>query len=129
MDQTISLDVRLRGFVRRAGRRWIALCPAVHVATQGKDRAGAERALQEAVELWFESCVERGTLDQALRECGFRPRAWTGAGEVAESHERVLVARSAAETDVRGAEFDLRVSVPAYQAARFLDERPGPAPA
>lgn len=129
MDQTISLDVRLRGFVRREGRRWIALCPAVHVATQGKDRAEAERALQEAVELWFESCVERGTLDQALRECGFRPRTWAGEGEVAESLERVVLTRAVAETDVRGAEFDLHVSVPAYQAARFLDERPGPAPA
>lgn len=45
----------------------------VGVVSQGKTADDARRCLQEAIELWFESCVERGVLDQALREANFRP--------------------------------------------------------
>lgn len=71
MGETIKLDVQLRAFVRRETRnRWIAVCPKIDVVTQGKSADDAKRCLDEAVQLWFEDCIERGTLQQALRECG-----------------------------------------------------------
>jgi len=69
MTETISVEVNLRAYVRReTARRWIAACPMVGVVSQGRTASDARRCLQEAVELWFESCIERGVLDQALRE-------------------------------------------------------------
>ena len=69
MSETIVLDVSLRAFVRReATRLWVAICPQLDVASQGSTARAAKACLQEAIELWFESCIERGVLDQALRE-------------------------------------------------------------
>lgn len=57
----------------------------VGVVSQGKNADDARRCLQEAIELWFESCVERGVLDQALREANFRP---TGRDTTAQEGRR-----------------------------------------
>ena len=65
------MEVHLQAFagsVRDTSRRWIATRPLIDVASQGTTASDAQRCLQEAVELWFESCVERGVLEQALRE-------------------------------------------------------------
>jgi predicted RNase H-like HicB family nuclease len=73
VNEIIRLDVELRAFVRRdTEERWIAVCPSIGVASQGSDADDARRCLDEAVELWFESCIERGTLERALRESNFR---------------------------------------------------------
>lgn len=72
MTDSIELDFQLRAFVRRETRnRWIALCPQLDVVTQGTSADEAKRQLDDAVHGWFENCIERGTLEQALRECGF----------------------------------------------------------
>jgi predicted RNase H-like HicB family nuclease len=74
VNETITLDVELRAFVRRdAEGRWIAVCPSIGVASQGVSADDAKRCLDEAVQLWFESCIERGTLERALQESNFRP--------------------------------------------------------
>lgn len=124
MREEIRLEVRLAGYVRRDGRQWVAVCPAVGVASQGRDRADAERCLQQAVEIWFDSCIERGTLEQALRECKFRPVAWADSVASAVGESVVHSRRPVAET-VLGAEFSLQVSLPAYQAAELLDRGVG----
>lgn len=69
MNETISLEVNLTANLHRdTARRWIATCPQIGVASQGRTASEAKACLQEAVELWFESCIERGVFDQALRE-------------------------------------------------------------
>src|SRR2546423_9390565 len=89
MTESIALDVHLQAFVRRdTSRRWIATCPLVGVSSQGKTVVDARRCLQEAIELWFESCVERGVLDQALREANFRP-SQSGHGEASRQRKRL----------------------------------------
>ena len=64
-------DVRLPAWFHRDGRQWLAWCPEIDVMTQGPTRKGSLESLREAVELWFESCIERGVLDAALKEVGF----------------------------------------------------------
>ncbi len=49
---------------------WVAWCPAVDVMTQARTKKVALERLQGAVELWVESCVERGVLKEALAEVG-----------------------------------------------------------
>jgi len=108
VNETITLDVELRAFVRRdTEERWIAVCPSIGVASQGDSSADAKRCLDEAVQLWFESCIERGTLERALQESNFRPL------HVAETNH------DAGDTDVDallGDAFIVQVAIPAYQA-------------
>lgn len=115
--ETITLTVTLHAFVRKdTKRRWSAVCPSLGVASQGINVEDAKRSLREAVELWFESCVERGVLDKALRESNFRPLQ---AGELpSEGSEHIRVDDDA--DDVRGDLFPVNVTIPAYQAAAFL---------
>jgi predicted RNase H-like HicB family nuclease len=120
MGETITLDINLRAFVRRETKaRWVAVCPRIDVASQGKTAAEAKSFLRQAVELWFESCVERGVLDKAMREANFRPLP-SGEAIPAES-EHVLVNRAVApDEDVLGDLFPIRIEIPAYQAASIL---------
>jgi predicted RNase H-like HicB family nuclease len=118
MTESVQITVNLRAVLRRDGRKWVAGCSKLNVWTQGSSRADAERSLREAVELWVEDCLARGTLDQALREVGFQPVPWAGA--LPPAAESVMV-RRAEDDDVVGSDFALSVSLPAYQAAAFLE--------
>ena len=71
MAQAEILSVRLKAWLRCDGSAWIAWCRAIDVLSQAETKQGALEAVREAVELWFESCVERGVLAEALREVGF----------------------------------------------------------
>lgn len=64
-------SVRLDAWFRREGRDWLVWCPSIDVMTQARTKKKAYESLREAVQLWFESCIERGVLDIALRETGF----------------------------------------------------------
>jgi predicted RNase H-like HicB family nuclease len=117
MGEMIKLDVQLRAFVRReTAKRWVAVCPKINVASQGTSGDDAKRCLTEAVELWFEDCIERGTLEEALRECGFR----TATREEAETFPEHVVLTRDEEPDVLGDLFSVHVTIPAYQAAVLL---------
>jgi predicted RNase H-like HicB family nuclease len=118
MTESISLGVHLQAFVRRDNpRRWIATCPMVGVASQGKTADDARRCLQEAIELWFESCVERGMLEQALREANFRPLPNRTSDETSNTGHR---RRKQRPSSVLGDAFEVHLTIPAYEAATFL---------
>jgi predicted RNase H-like HicB family nuclease len=117
MTESITLDVHLQAFVRRdTPRRWIATCPMVGVVTQGKTDDDARRCLQEAVELWFESCVERGVLDQALREANFRPTPATRGSADDAPH----TGSRKRPSSILGDGFEIHLSIAAYEAATLL---------
>jgi predicted RNase H-like HicB family nuclease len=108
MNETISLDVELRAFVRRdTDERWMAVCPSIDVASQGVSADDAKRCLDEAVQLWFESCIERGTLERALQESHFRPLH-------DEEIDRAEV--DIPMDDLLGEPFIVSVTIPAYRA-------------
>lgn len=71
--------VRLRAWFRRDGQQWIVWCPALDVMTQSRTKKGALESLREAIELWFESCIEREVLNGALKELGFAKAAHSDA--------------------------------------------------
>lgn len=52
---------------------WLASCPALDLATQGETFEQAQANLREALTLFLESCLRRGTLEQVLREAGYEP--------------------------------------------------------
>jgi predicted RNase H-like HicB family nuclease len=69
-------QVRRRGripvIILKEGRMFVAFSPALDLATCGRTYDEAYRNLREAVELFFEECLARGTLDAALESCGWR---------------------------------------------------------
>jgi predicted RNase H-like HicB family nuclease len=54
-----------------AGKYWIASCPDFDLATQGESFESAHDNLAEALMLFIESCLKRGTLDEVLRQAGY----------------------------------------------------------
>lgn len=116
MVETITVDVKLRAFVRKeTKKRWVAVCPAVGVASQGESASDAKASLKEAVQMWFESCIERGTLERALQETNFRP-----VRELTGDEAEVVTVNRAEEPDVLGDAFRINVEIPAYQAAALI---------
>jgi predicted RNase H-like HicB family nuclease len=73
----VKIDVQARfdlyGTMKRDGNWYVAYCPPLDIATQGKTAEQARENLVEAATLFLASCLERGTLDQALKELGFIP--------------------------------------------------------
>ena len=55
-------------------KKWVvAACPVLDVNSQGETEQQARKNLGEAITLFLISCFERGTLDEVLKKCGFRP--------------------------------------------------------
>lgn len=50
---------------------YVASCSALDVHSQGDSQEHAKTNLIEALTLFLSSCLERGTLEAILKECGF----------------------------------------------------------
>lgn len=48
-------------------------CKSFDVHGQGKSEEAAVKDVIEALQLFMESCFERGVLEQVLKDCGFKP--------------------------------------------------------
>lgn len=68
---SVEISIRLSCFVRDDGKYWVSGCPNLDVYSQGDSREEAMGALREALDLWIESCIERDTLAEAMRELGW----------------------------------------------------------
>jgi predicted RNase H-like HicB family nuclease len=73
MKVLVQAKFMLFGVIKRDGDWYIAQCPPLDLTTQGRTLAEAKANLIEASQLFIVSCLERGTLDQALKELGFVP--------------------------------------------------------
>jgi hypothetical protein len=93
---------------------------------QAENEQRALASLREAVELWFESCIARNVLDQALTEGGFHRRR--PGGDVPSDAGFVRVAGEQGHSASVGAGIadaftrkrDIEVSIPAYIAAQCV---------
>lgn len=68
----VTFSMKLPGVVKKSGRYYISSCPILDVHSQGETQKKALENLKEALRLFLMSCVERGTLDEVLRACGFK---------------------------------------------------------
>jgi len=74
MKVMVQAEFKLFGVMKRKGDWYVAHCPPLDLTTQGRTISEAKKNLTEASELFLISCLERGTLDQALKELGFVPQ-------------------------------------------------------
>ena len=114
MESRTVCFVRIRAWTRRNGQAWLTWCPSIDVMTQAKTRRAAMDALREAVELWFQSCIDRGVLGNALEECGFSASPVEYASD---SDESVYVVK---QTVVKR-EAELLFSVGRKQGAHYIE--------
>lgn len=132
-SEVARYNVRLQAWFRREGREWLAWCPTIEVMTQDRTKSGALASLREAVQLWFESCIDRGVLGEALAEAGFSTIApgepIRGANSVTAIHRPRRAARKAAgrarvsfSGRGKGTDYIIEGTIPAYVAAHQLGD-------
>jgi predicted RNase H-like HicB family nuclease len=114
---TVKISLCLMCTVKRAEGRWVTGCPALDICSQGKTKEEAQRSLEEAIGLWVEDCLERGTLDQALREVGFE-RVHPAA--IRPGDEHITLSPVVEDAALAADTFPVHISIPAYQAAALL---------
>jgi predicted RNase H-like HicB family nuclease len=115
---TVEISLCLICTVKRdAGKRWVSGCPALDLFSQGTTEEEAKRCLKKAIEIWVEDCLERGTLDQALREVGFHH---VHAETIRPGDEHITVGPVQEDAELAPGTFPVHLSIPAYQAAAFL---------
>jgi predicted RNase H-like HicB family nuclease len=110
MEQ-IALEIKVLGKSWKEGERWIAGFPSLDVFSFGSSESDARLAAREALEAWLESCVERGTLNQAMDELGWlRPSAGPAEPESPGGHD--------------AQRWEVAFQVPAFQAATLQTSTP-----
>jgi predicted RNase H-like HicB family nuclease len=68
---TFTIKVPIEVIKRK--KIYAVCCPILDIHSQGDTKAKAIENIKDAVNLFFISCFERGVLDKALKECGFKP--------------------------------------------------------
>jgi len=66
-----TLTVHIK--VKQKGGWFYSSSPVFDVHSQGRSEEEALNNITEALQLFVESCYERGTLEQAMKEIGFAP--------------------------------------------------------
>lgn len=112
----LVIDLRVLGVVWEEDGIWVAGFPRLEVFSQGQTPEEAKNAAREALGLWVRSCLDRGTLDAALRELNWH--ASKGDDPEAQSGTSESVTVSAIEP--KGEPWEGHVAIPAYQASAFL---------
>jgi predicted RNase H-like HicB family nuclease len=67
----IKVEMRLPASTKKVDSWYIASCPPLDVHSQGMSEHEALHNLTEALRFFIESCFERGTLEQVLKDSGF----------------------------------------------------------
>lgn len=106
MTGTVDLKIRLEAKLTQDGDAWIACCPPLDLYTQSDTKDSAMAHLREAILAWFESCLERDVLPQALLEAGFQKTIPVHGTPLSEA--ALIPGESLAEVEV---------TIPAYIAA------------
>lgn len=59
-------------FIIKEGKNYIAYTPALDLSTSGKDYEEVRKRFHEIVNIFFEEIVKKGTMEEALKELGWR---------------------------------------------------------
>ncbi len=68
--EKVFFEITLPLKIKKEEGLYISCVPVLDIYSQGVTKAEAKNNITEAVKLFFISCLERGTLDVALKECG-----------------------------------------------------------
>lgn len=115
----VTLSLKLEAATKQEGNSWIAWCVPLDVYSQAETKEAALSSLRDAVNLWFESCIERDVLPQALEEAGFeKSKPGQAIPKDASVVEMEVAPSSNSNDDYVPA--TIEVEIPAYIAAQHL---------
>ena len=86
MSVQLELIFRLPIAIKKDQVGYVSHCPPLDVWSQGDTKAEARKNIREAVSLFVVSCIERGTLDEVMKECGFQPTQTKKSGKMRSSN-------------------------------------------
>lgn len=116
MNEVLVL-LRVRGVLRQDDDMYVAGFPRLDIYSQGETAEEAKANAEEALRLWTESCLDRGTLGAALVELGWHRHPEGAVPVDSGAKERIAVLHL---EDELGEPWDGQIEIPAYQAAEFM---------
>lgn len=118
---TSCVVARLVVWLREDGNKWLAWCPRIDVITQSSTKQEALEALKEAVSLWFESCIDRNVLEDALEEVGLKKISYVTEEDIKKPSEFVFLMREEqVKEENLSTSGSLVVTIPAHIASNQL---------
>jgi predicted RNase H-like HicB family nuclease len=66
------LEFKLPVSFLREGKKYVAYTPALDLSTSGRTYKEAKRRFSEIVNIFFEELVKKGTLEEVLRDLGWK---------------------------------------------------------
>ena len=90
----IKLDVKIPISVLKEGKNFVVYSPALDLSSSGKSYKQALARFNEAVEIFFEEIIKKGTLEEVLKELGWRKvRAqWEPPLVISQDLQRIRIA-------------------------------------
>lgn len=116
----IFIELRVLGVVWEEDGVWIAGFPRLEVFSQGSSQDEAKNEAREALRLWVRSCLDRNTLDAALRELGWHAFSEGDSDPQGGASESVTVY----SVEQKGEAWEGHVAIPAYQASALMNASP-----
>ena len=74
MRELLKFELKVPVEIHKGSTAFIARCPLFDVSSQGKTPVEAKKNLVDALILFVTTCFEMGTLEEVMKECGFKPR-------------------------------------------------------
>ena len=66
------MNMKLPVAIIKQGKSFVAYSPVLDLSTVGKTEAKAKKMFAEAVSIFFEELIERGTLSEVLADLGWQ---------------------------------------------------------
>jgi len=74
------MEIQFDGVIWKESNSFVAYCPELDVSSCGDSVDEARRMLKEAVTLFIEEADRMGTLEQILKEAGYKPKGASKKG-------------------------------------------------
>jgi predicted RNase H-like HicB family nuclease len=70
MTQGIEIKITVPAEIYWDEEVYVARCPSLKVSSQGNTIDEAHKNIEEAISILIEDCIEYGTLEEVLKDCG-----------------------------------------------------------
>lgn len=87
-DGKVQIESWLEGHLFQEDGAWISFCPALDLTTCADTRQQVLVHTKEAIELFFKSCVQRGTLKAALKNLNWEIQDNKALMDLLDDYER-----------------------------------------
>ncbi len=89
----IKFNFSLSVSILKEGSRFIAYSPAIELSTSGKTHKEAKKRFKEASSLFFEEIMENGTLEDVLKDLGWKKerKQWNPPVVISQESQEINV--------------------------------------